>query len=85
MGKPIEITRFEHSATELREVAARIHDGAAVRVFWQLPWCWRDIRVTRRRSLTAWIVKRCATGCCATTRKAWLDCVRVAARGALRN
>lgn len=31
MGKPIEITRFEHSATELREVAARTHDGAAVR------------------------------------------------------
>jgi transposase len=31
MSRPIEITRFEHSATELREVAARTHDGAVVR------------------------------------------------------
>jgi len=31
MGRPIEITRFEHSAAELRELAARTQDGAVVR------------------------------------------------------
>src|SRR5271166_1029889 len=31
MGRPIEITRDEHSATALRELAARTHDGAVVR------------------------------------------------------
>ena len=31
MGRPIEISRFEHSATELRELAARAQDGAVVR------------------------------------------------------
>jgi len=28
MGKPIEITRLEFSANELRELAAGMHDGA---------------------------------------------------------
>lgn len=31
MGKPIEITRFEHTASALRELAARTRDGAVVR------------------------------------------------------
>ena len=31
MGRPIEITRFEHSVTALRELAARTQDGAGVR------------------------------------------------------
>ena len=31
MGRPIEITRYEHSATTLRELAARTQDGAVVR------------------------------------------------------
>ncbi len=31
MGRPIEITRFEYSATELRELAVRTRDGAVVR------------------------------------------------------
>jgi len=31
MGRPIEITRDEHSASALRELAARTHDGAVVR------------------------------------------------------
>jgi transposase len=31
MGRPIEITRFEHSVTALRELAARTQDGAVVR------------------------------------------------------
>ena len=31
MGKPIEITRLEFSANELRELAAGMHDGAVVR------------------------------------------------------
>jgi len=31
MGRPIEITRFDLSATELRELAARTQDGAVVR------------------------------------------------------
>lgn len=31
MGRPIEITRYEHSATALRELAARERDGAVVR------------------------------------------------------
>jgi transposase len=31
MGRPIEITRLEHSATALRELAARTQDGAVVR------------------------------------------------------
>jgi hypothetical protein len=31
MGRPIEITRSEHSATALRELAARTQDGAVVR------------------------------------------------------
>jgi transposase len=31
MGRPIEITRFEHSAAELRELASRTPDGAVVR------------------------------------------------------
>jgi hypothetical protein len=35
MGRPIEISRFELSATELRELAARTQDGAEVRVCWQ--------------------------------------------------
>jgi hypothetical protein len=30
-GSPIEITRFDFSATELRELAARTQDGAVVR------------------------------------------------------
>lgn len=28
MGRPIEVTRLEHSATALRELAAKTHDGA---------------------------------------------------------
>jgi len=31
MNKPIEITRFDLTATELRELAARTQDGAMVR------------------------------------------------------
>jgi transposase len=31
MGRPIEITRLEHSATALRELAAKTQDGAVVR------------------------------------------------------
>lgn len=31
MGKPIEVTRLEMSATELREMAAKTRDGAVVR------------------------------------------------------
>ena len=31
MGKPVEITRLEFSASELRELAADTHDGAVVR------------------------------------------------------
>jgi transposase len=31
MGKPIEVTREEFSATELRELAANTHDGTVVR------------------------------------------------------
>src|SRR5271165_4394198 len=31
MGRPIEITRDENSASALRELAARTHDGAVVR------------------------------------------------------
>ena len=31
MGRPIEITRFEQSAAELRELASRTQDGAVVR------------------------------------------------------
>jgi transposase len=31
MGRPIEITRLEHSATALREIAAKTQDGAVVR------------------------------------------------------
>jgi transposase len=31
MGKPIEITCFDHSSTELRALAARTQDGAVVR------------------------------------------------------
>jgi transposase len=31
MGRPIDITRLEHSATALRELAAKTHDGAVVR------------------------------------------------------
>lgn len=31
MGRLVEITCFEHSATELRELAARTQDGAVVR------------------------------------------------------
>jgi transposase len=31
MGRPIEITRFEHSVAELRELASRTQDGAVVR------------------------------------------------------
>ena len=31
MGRPIEITCFEHSARDLRELAARTQDGAVVR------------------------------------------------------
>ena len=31
MGRPIEITRFDLTAAELRELAARTQDGAVVR------------------------------------------------------
>ena len=31
MGRPVKITRLEHSATALRELAARTQDGAVVR------------------------------------------------------
>ena len=31
MGRPIEITRWEHSAAALRELAGRFRDGAVVR------------------------------------------------------
>ena len=31
MGRPIEITRLEHSAPALRELAAKTKDGAVVR------------------------------------------------------
>jgi hypothetical protein len=31
MGRPFEITRDEHSASALRELAARTRDGAVVR------------------------------------------------------
>ena len=31
MGRPIEITRFDLTATELRDLAAKTQDGAVVR------------------------------------------------------
>src|SRR5271169_1105723 len=37
MGRPIEITRFDLSATELREQAARTQDGAVVRRLLAIP------------------------------------------------
>jgi transposase len=31
MGKPVEITRFDHTATQLREIAGRSRDGQQIR------------------------------------------------------
>ena len=76
MGRPIEITRFELSATELARNWRR--GRRPVR------WCGvclvlalvlqAAIHARRRRELNGMDrCRHCVTGCCATTRKAWPD------------
>jgi hypothetical protein len=68
MGRPIEITRLEHSATALRELAARTHDGAVVR---RLLGIALILEGHRREEAARLIDRRCATGLIATTQTVW--------------
>jgi hypothetical protein len=77
MGKPIEITRTEFSASELRELAASTHNGATVRRLLALALvleghCRAE---AARLNGTDRQTKRCATGCIATTKRGPPNCV----------
>ena len=69
MGKPIEITRLEFSANELRELAAGMHDGAVVRRLLAIALILTATRAPKRRGSTAWTARHCATGSTATMMK----------------
>ncbi len=70
MGRPIEITRFELSATELRELAARTQDGAVVRRLLAIPLVLEGhppeaaapLNGTDRQTLRDWVLRSSAEG-----------------------
>ena len=70
MGKPIAITRLDLSAAEVREQAAKTHDGAVVRRLLGIALVLEAIRGKRQPPRPAWTGKRCATGSIATMRAA---------------
>ena len=73
MGRLIGITRFDLSATALRELAARTQDGAVVRRLLGIALILEGIHARRLHGSAAWIGRSCATGCMAITRRAWPD------------
>ena len=71
MGRPIEITRLEHSATALRELAARTHDGAVVRRLLGIALILEGHRREEAARLSGMDRRRYATGLIATTQTVW--------------
>jgi len=72
MGRPIEITRTEHSAAALRELAGRTQDGAVVRRLLGIALILGAALAMKRHGSAGWIGRHCAIGCIATTPMAWL-------------
>ena len=67
MGQPIRIIRLEHSASDLRSIAAKCRDGGQVRRLSALALVLEGhsrADAAERNGMTA---RRCATGCIATT------------------
>ena len=73
MVRPVEITRLDLPASALREEAARTRDGAVVRRLLALALILEGHSRAEAARLTAWTVRPCATGCIATTPRAWQD------------
>ena len=69
MGKPIEITRLEFSANELRELAAGMHDGAVVRRLLAIALILDGHSRAEAARLNGMGARHCATGSTATMMK----------------
>ena len=70
MGQAIAITRTEHTAEALREFAAKSRDGAQVRRLLAIALILEGrLRTEAAELCRAWIARRFAIGCTATTRK----------------
>ena len=67
MGQALPITRTEHTDEALREFAAKCRDGAQVRCVLAIALILEGRPALKRRTCPAWIAKRCAIGCIATT------------------
>ena len=80
----IEITRSEHTASELRREAARTEDCSQARQLLALALVMEGASRTQAARRAVWTDRRCATGCIATTRKAFAD-LSTAKRAVRRN
>ena len=67
MGKAIEVTRRDHTPSELRRLAAKAADGGKVRRLLGVALVLEGRRVARQQRRAALTVRACATGCIATT------------------
>jgi len=75
MGQPVKITRTEHSAMELRALAARSKDAAVVRRLLALALVPEGHSRDGRRGSMAWTDRRCGTEFIATMPEALPVCV----------
>ena len=73
MGKPIEITRLDRSASELRELAVKTEDGDMVRRLLGIALLLDGGLAMMPRRPAGWTGRPCAIGCIATTRMASQD------------
>ncbi len=76
MGACVQITRMDHTAAGLRGIAAKSFDGAQVRRLLALALILSATGARRLRRLRGWTVRRCATGCTATTPTGYLGFAR---------
>ena len=67
IARPIEITRLERSAVELRELAVKTEDSDVVRRLLGIALLLDGWLAAKRRRPVAWTGRCCTTGCIATT------------------
>ena len=68
MGKSIEVTRKDHTPSDLRRFAGKTEDGGQVRRLLGVALVLEGWPRGEAQRQAAWTARYCATGCIATTR-----------------
>ena len=69
MGAAVKVTRMDHTAQELRALAAKSKNTAQARRLLAIAMVLEGASRPDAARQTAWIDRRCATGCIATTKR----------------